>query len=83
MTLDISDLAGLLGSALMVVGYAYSNMARVLNFVAFNLLNLIGSILLIASLSVHFNFASMTLEIVWGIIAALGLARALRRGKAA
>ena len=83
MTLDLSDLAGLLGSALMVVGYAYSNMARVLNFVAFNLLNLIGSIFLIASLSVHFNFASMTLEIVWGIIAALGLARALRRGKAA
>ena len=50
-----------------------------MNFVLFNLLNLVGSLLLIWSLTVHFNLASMTLEIVWTIIALLGLVKALKR----
>ena len=75
----LADAIGLVGSALMVFAYAYSNMARALNFVLFNMLNLVGSALLIASLAVHFNLASMALEIVWAFIAALGLAKALRR----
>lgn len=83
MSLDLSDVAGLVGGGLMVIGYAYSNTARVLNFVLFNALNLVGSILLISSLRVHFNLASMALEIIWGLIAAFGLARALQRARAA
>ena len=79
MTLDLANLVGLAGSALMVVAYAYSNMARQLNFVIFNLLNLFGSLLLIWSLTVHFNMSSMALEIVWAAIALLGLGNALRR----
>lgn len=63
MNLDLANLVGLAGSALMVVAYAYSNMARQLNFLIFNLLNLVGSLLLIWSLTVHFNMASMALEI--------------------
>lgn len=69
----LADIVGLVGSGLMVVAYAYSNMAKAMNFLVFNLLNLVGSLLLIASLMVHFNLASMLLEIVWSIIAALGL----------
>lgn len=72
----LADAIGLAGSALMVIAYAYSNMAKAMNFVLFNMLNLVGSILLIASLAVHFNLASMLLEIVWTIIAALGLFKA-------
>ena len=74
-----ADLVGMIGSALMVVAYAYSNLAARINFVLFNLLNLIGSLLLIASLTVHFNLASMTLEIVWAAIALLGLTKFLLR----
>ncbi|MDX3900509.1 MAG: hypothetical protein QHC40_08395 [Sphingobium sp.] len=73
MTFDLSNIVGLLGSALMVVAYAYSNMVKAMNFTFFNLLNLVGSLLLIASLTVHFNLASMALEIVWALIALLGL----------
>ena len=62
MNLDLANLVGLAGSALMVFAYAYSNMARQLNFLIFNLLNLVGSLLLIWSLTVHFNMASMALE---------------------
>jgi hypothetical protein len=74
----IADIIGIAGSALMVVAYAYSNMAKQLHFVLFNAANLIGALLLITSLSVHFNLASMMLEIVWAMIALIGLAKALR-----
>jgi hypothetical protein len=81
MNFDLANVVGLIGSALMVVAYAYSNMAKRLNFVVFNLLNLVGSLLLIWSLTVHFNLASMTLEVVWAAIALLGLGNALKRKK--
>ncbi len=82
MTFDLADIVGLIGSGLMVIAYAYSNMAKILNFTLFNLLNLIGSLLLLYSLTVHFNMASLALEVVWAIIALVGLAKALRKGKA-
>ncbi|WP_145201284.1 CBU_0592 family membrane protein [Sphingobium sp. B2] len=82
MMMDWANIVGLLGSGLMVVAYAYSNIARELNFLWFNLLNLVGSLLLIASLTIHFNLASMALEIVWAAIAVIGLANTIRKGKA-
>ncbi|WP_375197879.1 hypothetical protein [Sphingobium sp.] len=82
MTFDSAEIMGLIGSGLMVIAYAYSNMAKLLNFTLFNLLNLIGALLLIYSLTIHFNVASMALEIVWAFIALVGLAKALRKGKA-
>ena len=63
----------------MVAAYAYSNLAAKIDFLVFNLLNLIGALLLIASLTVHFNMASMALEIVWAAIALSGLAKFLMR----
>ncbi|MET0371564.1 MAG: hypothetical protein ABW039_09330 [Sphingobium sp.] len=81
MTFDLANIIGLIGSALMVVAYAYSNIARVMNFTLFNLLNLIGALLLIGSLTVHFNLASMALEIVWAFIALFGLVASIAKGK--
>mgnify|MGYP000576574086 CR=1 FL=1 len=77
--MDLANIVGLLGSAIMVAAYAYSNFSAHLNFTLFNLLNLVGSLLLIWSLLTHFNLASLTLEIVWAAIALLGLARNLKR----
>ena len=82
MTFDWANIIGLVGSAMMVVAYAYSNIAKQMNFVFFNLLNLVGSLLLIWSLTVHFNLASMALEIVWTLIALLGLVKAMKRKSA-
>ena len=81
MTFGLANIIGLIGSGLMVGAFAYSNMARTLNFVLFNLLNLIGALLLIASLTVHFNMASMALEVVWALIAMVSLWKALRKGR--
>ena len=77
MTLDLANIVGLIGSAIMVIAFAYSNLAKRMNLVLFNLLNLLGAVMLGASLTVHFNMASMLLEIVWAAIALFGLVRAL------
>lgn len=79
----LADIVGLLGSAVLVFGYAYSNIAKPVNFVLFNAANLVGAVLLGASLTVHLNLASFLLEIVWGAIALFGLGKAwLARGRA-
>jgi len=78
MTWDLANIVGLAGGALMIVAFAYSNLTRAMNLVLFNLLNLVGAAMLIASLVVHFNMASMVLEIVWATIALFGLVGAFR-----
>ena len=77
MMLDHANVIGLAGGAVLVAAFAYSNLAKALNLVLFNLLNLLGAAMLIASLAVHFNLGAMVLEIVWAAVALLGLVRAL------
>ena len=79
MSWDLANIVGLIGSAIMVVAYGYSNAVKHMNMIFFNLLNLVGAALLISSLLVHFNLASFLLEVVWAMIAAGGLATALVR----
>lgn len=74
----LANIIGLMGSALFIGAFAYSNVTVSMNFVLFNLLNLFGAILLIISLTVHFNLAAMVMEVVWAIIATLGLVKAWR-----
>lgn len=78
MSGTLANIIGLMGSALFIIAFTYSNIAKSMNFVLFNLLNLVGAILLIASLTVHFNLAAMVLEVVWAIIATFGLVKAWR-----
>ena len=73
-----ADAIGLIGSALFIAAFAYANVSKSLNKVAFNLANLIGAILLLISLSVNFNLAAFVLEAAWGGIAAVGLVLAIR-----
>jgi hypothetical protein len=74
----LANVIGMIGSAMMVAAYAYSNFAKKMNFTLFNLVNLIGSLLLITSLTVHLNMGAMAMEIVWAVIAVLGLIKAVR-----
>ena len=77
MTLDGATIIGLVGSALFVGGFAYANAAQQLDKGLFNLINLLGAIMLLISLSVHFNLAAFVLEVCWGLIALAGLIKAL------
>ena len=78
MTLDWANLIGLIGSAIFIAAFSYANAAERLNKLWFNAANLIGAILLLWSLSVHFNLAAFVLEAAWGLIALAGLIAALR-----
>lgn len=78
MTPLLTDVVGLAGSALFIAAFAYANLAPTLDKVWFNLANLAGAVLLLVSLSVHFNLAAFVLEAAWGVIAAAGLVLALR-----
>ena len=78
MSATLADVIGLAGSALFIGAFAYANVATKLDKVVFNLANLVGAILLLISLSVTFNLAAFVLEAVWGAIAAVGLALAIR-----
>jgi hypothetical protein len=79
MTLDFANIVGLVGSAVLVIAFAYSNLTKAMNLILFNLLNLAGALALIVSLRVHFNIASMILEIVWAAIALFGMVKALTK----
>jgi len=79
MNWDLANLVGVVGSVLMIAAYAYSNLAARIDFRLFNALNLLGSLLLVLSLMVHFNLASMLLEVIWALIAAFGLVRTFLR----
>jgi hypothetical protein len=77
MIWDAANIVGLVGDVLMVSAFVYSNLVKAMNLALFNLLNLVGACLLGASLIVHFNMASLALEIVWAAIALFGLVKAL------
>jgi hypothetical protein len=73
-----ADIIGLCGSALFIIAFLHANISTHMNKVFFNIFNLFGAILLLVSLSVHFNLAAVVLEAIWGMIASFGLVKALR-----
>ncbi len=83
MTLDWANVVGLIGSAIFLAAFAYANVAASFSKVWFNAANLVGAVLLLASLSVHFNLAAFVLEVCWAAIALLGLVAALRKPRSA
>lgn len=75
----IANIVGILGGILIVAAYAYANVANPVRLLPYNLVNLAGALLLTLSLMVHFNLASLLLEIVWMAIAIYGIVKALRK----
>ena len=73
-----ADLIGFAGSFCIVAAFAYSNIAKEMNLLLFNIVNFSGAALLTISLTVNFNLPTMVLEIVWMIIALFGIGKALR-----
>lgn len=73
-----ADVIGLVGSVLFIGAFLYANISPAMNKILFNIFNLIGAVLLLISLSVHFNLAAVVLEAAWAMIAIFGLVTALR-----
>lgn len=72
-----ANIVGIIGSVLFLIGFIYANFAAQMDALTFNLLNLAGAILLLASLSVHFNLAAFILEACWALISMVGIGKAL------
>ena len=70
-----ADLIGFAGSFTLVAAYIYSNVAKPVNMVTFNALNLLGAALLAVSLTVNYNLPTLVLEFVWMAIALYGLGK--------
>ena len=79
MTFDAANIVGLVGSLIFIAAFAYANAAQQFDKLWFNLANLIGAMLLLWSLSVHFNLAAFVLEVAWAVIAVIGLIGAVRQ----
>lgn len=74
----LADLIGVAGSVLFIGAFAYANKVDQIDKLLFNAVNLAGAILLLISLSVHFNLAAVILETAWAGIALTGIVKAQR-----
>lgn len=78
--IDPSDIAGVIGSVIIVTTYALSQAGRMdVRRPAYPALNALGASLVIFSLVFKFNLAAMLVEGFWCVISAAGLIGSLRR----
>lgn len=80
MRFDPAETVGFVGVALVVVAY-FSTQQGWLSAEnwKFPAANLIGSLLILASLFVEWNFPSVVIEVIWSAISCYGLVRQIAR----
>jgi len=72
--LDIYQWIGFIGMAFVVVAYLFLQTNKyTIRSLEYQLLNLVGAILLLISLFVHFNLGSFIIEVFWIIITLYGI----------
>ena len=70
------DIAGLIGVALILVGYAAATIGRLHPKSALSLaVNFVGASLILLSLMRNFNLSAAVVEGAWAVIALIGLVR--------
>ncbi|MCB1690597.1 MAG: hypothetical protein KDI33_19010 [Halioglobus sp.] len=80
----IIDTIGMMGTLLVVLAYYLLQLERTdPKGLAYNVINLLGAVLLLISLCFHFNLASFVIEIFWIAASLIGLWKYLRRQGAA
>lgn len=69
-----ADIIGMMGTILVVLAFFLIQMDKIdPKSLHYNMLNLIGAILLLISLCINFNLASFVIEIFWIIASIVGL----------
>lgn len=75
-----ANIIGMIGTTAVVGAYFLLQVDKIdAKGLAFNLVNLVGAILLLLSLLVHFNLASLVIEVFWIIASVVGLYQYFRR----
>lgn len=78
--MDIYQIIGFIGMAFVVYSYFLLQAKKTdLSSLYYQLLNLIGAILLLISLFVHFNLGSFIIEIFWILITIYGIIKNLKK----
>lgn len=73
--MDIYQGIGFVGMVFVVVAYLLLQINKyTIKSIQYQLLNLVGAILLLISLFVHFNLGSFIIEVFWIIITIYGIA---------
>ncbi|MCR4942418.1 MAG: hypothetical protein K5978_06490 [Campylobacter sp.] len=80
--MDIFQFIGFCGMVCIVVAYFMLQLGNTnAKSLKFQFINLIGAILLIISLCVHFNLGSFMIEIFWIIITIFGIVKIIKGQK--
>lgn len=73
-TLDIFQIIGFIGMVCVVYAYFLLQINKIdQKSLKFQLINLVGAILLLISLCVHFNLGSFVIEVFWILITLYGI----------
>ena len=73
------DYLGSLGAALIIFSYLWLQLGQFSGQdITFSVLNILGAMFILTSLSFNFNFSAAIIEIFWLIISLLGLALGLK-----
>lgn len=80
--MDIYQWIGFVGMAFVVFAYLLLQMNKyTIKSIQYQLLNLVGAILLLISLFVHFNLGSFIIEVFWIGITIYGIAKNIKEKK--
>lgn len=80
--MDIFQWIGFVGMAFVVIAYLFLQVNKyTIKSLQYQLLNLVGAILLLISLCVHFNLGSFIIEVFWIIITLYGIFHNLKNKK--
>ena len=80
--MDIYQWIGFVGMAFVVFAYLLLQMNKyTIQSLQYQLLNLVGAVLLLISLFVHFNLGSFIIEVFWIAITVYGIAKNIREKK--
>jgi len=78
--MDIYQWIGFFGMIFIVMAYLLLQTNKyTINSLEYQLLNLVGAILLLISLFVHFNLGSFIIEIFWIIITIYGISTNIKK----
>ncbi|MEQ8262385.1 hypothetical protein [Pseudohaliea sp.] len=79
MSMQLHELIGTLGAALIVVTYLLIQLRRIdVSDVRYSVLNATGAALILYSLTVDFNLSAFVIEAFWLLISLVGIIQVLR-----
>lgn len=74
--MTLPDIGGLIGVGLMLAAYALAQIGRMrVDQLPALLMNLVGALLVLASLAFKFNLSAVLMESTWALVALFGLVK--------